>query len=261
MFRARHRGDFKTLHFLHPQFIRAENYPAALLCIDPTFISTLPTHGTTTVDPGPELLLHFAYFELLDRLRREDQLDPGSMRQRIFAFQSREDDRFFIPTNSYLHMIFAPRSDTVQEKGGCIVTHEELKRTIDHEIAKYIHLRAKQQHNAYRWRLGFDPCIAIATWGECSRPDCQFQHIPPGKTLGTWFNARIRYVLMEIQILNLAGFRYKGIFTCVILLTATATDPDFVRIEIGSVLSTLFCTPLRQSLALSPHSISVMRRI
>jgi hypothetical protein len=183
------------------------------------------------------------------------------MRQTIFAFQSRpEDDRFFIPTNSYLYMIFARKSDTVQENGGCIVTHEELKRTLNHEITEYIFLRAKQQHNACRRRLVFDPCMTMVTRGVCSKLDCGFQHIPPEKTLATWFNTRIRNVLMEIQILNLAGFHYKGIFTCVVPLTTTAPDSDFVRIEIGSVSYTLFYTPPHQSSALSPYSISVIRR-
>ena len=213
MFRARYQNDFKTLRSLHPQFIQAENYPAALLCLDPTFISTLPRHGTTIVDPGPEFTLHFIYFELLDRLRREDHLGPGSMRQKIFAFQPREDDRFFIPTSSYLYTVLTSRSDTAQEKGGCIVTHEELKRTLDEKIPQYIHSRATQQHNAYRRKLGIDPCMTMATRGECSRQECQFQHIRPEKMTASWFNARIRSVLMEIRILNLAGFRFKGFFT------------------------------------------------
>lgn len=213
MFRARHKGDFKTLHSLYPWFIQAKNYPAALLCLDPTFLSTLPQRGTTAIDPGPEFSLHFAYFELLDCLRREDKLDPGSMRQKIFAFQPSEDDRFFIPTNSYLYTAFATRSG--QEEGGCVVTHEELKRTLEKKILDYIHHRATQQHNAYRRRLGNDPCMTMVTKGECSRKGCQFQHIRPEKMTSNWFNARIRTVLMEIRILNLAGFRFRGFFTCV----------------------------------------------
>ena len=212
MFRARHKGDFKTLHFLYPRFTRAENYPAALLCLDPTFISTLPLQNSTTVDHGPELLLHFAYFQLLDRLRREDHLDPGSMRQKVFAFQSREDDRFFIPANSLLHTVFAPRPETTREHGGCIVTHEELRRVLDREVPEYIHLRAKQQNNAYRRKLGSYPCMTMVTRGECSREDCQFQH---EKMTVNWFNARIRSVLMEIRILNLTGFHPKGVIMCV----------------------------------------------
>ena len=212
MFRARHEGDFKTLHFLHPRFTQAENYPAALLCLDPTFISTLPLQNTTAVDHGPELLLHFAYFELLDRLRREDRLHPGSMRQKVFAFQSRGDDRFFIPANSFLHAGFSSRPETGQEQGGCVVTHEELRRVLDRVVPEYIHLRAKQQNSAYRRRLGSYPCMTMVTRGECSREGCQFQH---EKMTVTWFNARIRSVLMEIRILNLTGFHPKGVIMCV----------------------------------------------
>ena len=258
MFRARYKGDFQTLHFLHSYFIQAENHPAALLCLDPTFTSTLPQHSAPAIDPGPELSLNFAYFELLDRLRRGDDLNPGSMRQKIFAFQSREDDRFFISTNSYLHTVFAPRSDTAHEKGGCVVTHEELKRTLDHKISEYIHLRATQQHNAYRRRLGADPCMTMVIRGECSRKECKFQHIQPEKMTANWFNARIRSVLMEIRILNLAGFRFRGFFTCVLPRTAPP-DFDFTRIDNGSVPFTLFCVPHHQSSALSPHSISGTR--
>ena len=259
MFGARYRDDFKTLRLLHPRFIQTENYPAALLCLDSTFASTLPQRGTNIVNPEPDLSLHFSYFELLNRLRREDQLDPGSVRQRIFAFQSREGDRFFIPTNSYLHVVLAPRSETLREKGGCVVTHEELKRTLDNEIHQYIHLRAKQQYHAYHRKFTFDPCMAMAAGGECSRQDCKFQHIRPEKITPSWFNARIRFVLMEIRILHLASFRLKGLFTCVVPLTTTTPDSDFVRLENGSVSFTPFCTPRRQSSGLSPHSISGTR--
>lgn len=216
MFRARYKGDFETLLFLHTHFIQSENYPAALLCLDPAFVSTLPAHGTTIVDPGPELSLHLSYFKLLDRLRRGDQLYPGSMRQMIFGFQSREDDRFFIPANSYLYTVLSPRSDAAQEKGGCVATHEELKGTLNDEIPKYIYLRAKEQHNAYRRRFGINTCMAMVARGECPRQDCQFQHIRPEKMTNSWFNARIRSVLMEIRILNLTGFPFKGIFAYVL---------------------------------------------
>ena len=252
MFRARHKGDFKTLQFLHPQFTQAENYAAALLCLDPTFVSTLSLQGTTTVDHGPELLLHFTYFELLDRLRREDLLDPGSMRQKAFAFQSREDDRFFIPGNSFLHAVFAPRPDTVQEQGGCIVTHEELRRVLDREIPEYIHLRAKQQHNAYRRKLGSYPCMAMVTRGECSMQDCQFQH--PEITVG-WFNSCIQSVLMEIRVLSLAGFHPKGVITCVLPERVTTLHSYHIRIATGLASSIPFCIPRHQSLGLSQYSI------
>ena len=212
MFRARHEDDFKTLQFLHPRFTQAENCAAALLCLDPTFFSTLPPQGTATVDHGPNLLLHFTYFELLDRLRREDLLDPGSMRQKVFAFQSHEDGKFFIPANSFLHTVVEPGPETAQEQGGLVITHEELGRVLDREIPEYIRLRAKQQHAAYCRRLGSHPCMGVVIRGECSREDCQLQH---SKMTVSWFNARVRSVLMEIQILNLAGFHPKSVIMCV----------------------------------------------
>jgi hypothetical protein len=215
MFRARYNSDSKTLCALHPQFLKAKNYPAALLCLDQTFSSTLPQHGTTVVDPGPGISLNFAYFELLDRLRREDHLDPGSIRQKIFAFQSREDDRFFIPTNSFLHIVFALKPDALQEKGGCIVTHEELKHTLDREIPEYIRLRAKDQHNAYRRKLG---AIPVSQWqqGENARNRTANSSISgPRRSQSAWFNARIQSVLTEIRILNLTGFHPRGVIMCV----------------------------------------------
>jgi len=215
MFRARYKSDFKTLRDLYPKFVGVEDHSAALLCLDSAFNSTLPLQGTPTVDPGPELSFHFTYFELLDRLRREDRLDTGSIRQKVFAFQPRQDDRFFIPANSFLHAFFPPRPD-VQEMGGFVVTHEELRRVLDRKIPEYIHVRAKQQHNVYRRRVGAAPCLAMVVRGECPRGDnCQFQHLRPEKVTVGWFNARIRLVLKEIQILNLAGFHPLGVILCV----------------------------------------------
>ena len=216
MFRARHEARFKTLRFLHPKFIEVENYSAALLCLDPIFPSTLPQQGAPTVDTDPDLSSHFAYFELLDRLRREDRLDAGSVRQRVFALQPREDDRFFIPAKSFLHAVFVPKLVTVQEQDGCVVTHEELRYTLDREIPDYIRLRAKQQHNAYRRRLGAAPCLTMVARGECTKADCQSQHLRPEKITVGWFNARIRLVLREIRILNLANFHPMRVIMCVL---------------------------------------------
>ena len=216
MFKARHKADFKTLRALHPGFVGVKNHSAALLCLDPTFTSTLPPQIAPTVDPGPEISFHFTYFELLDYLRREDRLDMGSVRQKVFAFQPREDDRFFVPANSFLYAALILKPDTIQEKGGCVVAHEELRRVLDREIQDYICLRAKQQHNAYHQRLGVAPCLMMVARGDCQRPDCQLQHLRPEKITVGWFNTRIRLVLKEIQILNLAGFHPLGVITCVL---------------------------------------------
>jgi len=160
------------------------------------------------VDHGPDLSFHFAYFELLDHLRREDSLGAGSVRQKVFAFQPRQDDRFFVPVNNILHAVFVPNADIVQEKGGCLVTHEELRHALDRKIPDYIRLRGKQQNDAYRRRLGVSPCLMMVARGECSRTDCQFQHLRPEQITVDWFNSRVRLVLKEIQILNLADFHH-----------------------------------------------------
>lgn len=213
MFRARYRGDLNTLRFLQPKFIEVGNYAAALLCLDPAFLPSLPPPGTSTVDYGAGLSLHLAYFELLVRLKREDCLEAGSMRQKVFAFQPCQDDRFFVPANSLLYP--ALPLDGVQEKDGCIVTHEELRRTLDCEIPEYIGRRAKQQNNTYRKRLGAIPCLRMVVNGECTNPGCQSQHLEPERITASWFNGRVHHILREIQILNLAGFHSKGVILCV----------------------------------------------
>jgi len=213
MFRARYKADFKTLRTLHLEFVGVENYSAALLCLDPIFTSTLPPQGAPVVDHEPDLSLHFAYFKLLDHLRREhpSESDPGPARQKVFAFQPRQDDRFFIPVNGFLHAVFVSEADIVQEKGGCVVTHEELRRVLDRKIPDYIRLRGKQQNDAYRRRLGASPCLTMVARGECLRVGCQFQHLRREQITVDWFNSRIRLVLKEIQILNLAGFHPLGV--------------------------------------------------
>ena len=215
MFRARHEADFKTLRALYPKFIRAKNDSAALLCLDPIFIPSLPLRGAATVDPERELTLHLAYFELLDRLWREVLLDAESFRRKVFGFQPRQDDRFFVPANTFFHVVFAPNPDAVQENDGYVVTHEELRRALDSRISEYICLRAKEQNNAYRRRLGVAPCLTMVARGECLKPECQFQHFQPEKITVGWFNTRIQLVLKELQILNLAGFHRKGVILCV----------------------------------------------
>lgn len=233
MFRARHEADFKALRVLHLKFIRAKNYSAALLCLDLIFSSTLPLQGSPTADPEPDFPFYFAYFELLDRLRREDLLDAGSFRQKVFAFQQCQDDRFFIPADSFLHTALVPKPVTLEEKDGCLFTHEELRRALDHLIPDYIHLRAKQQHNAYRNRLGAAPCLMMVARGECPRAgNCHFQHLRPERVTVGWFNARVQLVLKEIQILNLAGFHPLGVILCV----SRWSEPLQILISFGQAL-------------------------
>ena len=246
MFKARHEARFKTLRFLHPKFIEVENYSAALLCLDSIFPSTLPQQGAPTVDMEPDLSFHFTYFELLDRLRREDRLDAGSVRQRVFAFQPCQDDRFFIPANSFLHTVFVRGLVTMQEEDGCIVTHEELRGVLDREIPDYIRFRAKQQHNAIFRRLGAAPCLTTVARGDCKKTDCQLQHLRPQKITASWFNARVRLVLKEIQILNLANFHPMGVIVCV-LYWSEPLHILILRTGTGLVSCTLFCIPRYQS--------------
>lgn len=272
MFKARHKDEFQTLRVLHPKFVKEGNYSAALLCLDRVFASTLPaTQGALTADPGPDLSLHLTYFELLDRLRREDCLDTKSICRKVFAFQPRQDDRFFIPTNSFLHTVFLSKPDTVREDGGFVVAHEELRRTLDHEIPVFIHDRAKEQHSAYRRRLGAAPCLTYMTRGECrtqdrkqdrkqdlrrdrkqdQKKDCQFQHLRSDEMTVEWFNTCVQSVMMEMRILNLAGFCPKGVILYVPPLVVTTPDSDPVHIDTGFVSSTLSCTPRIQNLGLS----------
>ncbi|KAF9641871.1 hypothetical protein BDM02DRAFT_3264649 [Thelephora ganbajun] len=148
------------------------------------------------------------------------------MRQRVFAFQPREDDRFFIPANSFLRAVFVPKPDIAQEKGGCVVTHEELRRTLDREISEYIHLRAKQQHNTYRRRLGAAPCPTVVTRDECPKPDCQFQHIRPEEETTGWFNARTRPSCASLGLMS-PPFFYRallGYFYGVACLLSITSD-------------------------------------
>ena len=218
MFIARREADVQILRSLHPEFIKDGHWSAALLCLDLIFASTLPAKGTSTVaGPGPDLSLHLAYFELLDRLRREDCLETGSIRQRVFAFQPREDDRFFIPTNSFLHSkIFLPNPDAAQERADCIVTHEELRCALEEGVPVFIRNRAKLQHDIYHKRLITIPCIPYMARGDCRKADsCQYQHLRQEQITAEWFNARVRLVLTEIRILNLAGFHPKGVIMCV----------------------------------------------
>jgi hypothetical protein len=63
----------------------------------------------------------------------------------------------------------------------------------------------------------------------------------------SWFNACIRSVLMEIQILNLAGFHPKGVMTYVLPLSVPIPESDHTRIATGLVSSTALCIPYPQS--------------
>ena len=208
MFEAIQHVDYESLRVLAKRFIKARNDPAALLCLDHFFSSPLRLGKLSHADIYALLSLYFEYVRLLDRLWRDDSLAEDSNHQRLFGFQVLEEDRYLAPKHTLVHEILTKHSGANKGSAdGHACTYNEMTRGIVEIISSRIENRTEFLNSACYDVRGFSPCLKFMVRGECERGEsCNFQHIRQDHFTVEWYHARIRLVLLQFQILNLARY-------------------------------------------------------
>ena len=209
MFRAIRHADYASLCTLAKTFIGMGNDPAALLCLDHGFSSPLELQNLPLSEVETLLSLYFDYIRLLNKLLRDDSLAQGSNHQRLFGFQALGENRYLTPRRSILYEKLIDLSDSGKRSmDGYTCDSDELRRGIIQLISSRISDRTGTQDDACRDVHGFLPCLHFLVEKKCDSSNgegsCTFQHVQPEQLTADWYNARLRLILLQFQILNSA---------------------------------------------------------
>jgi hypothetical protein len=210
MFEAIRRGDRVGLRTLAKTFIGTGNDPAALLCLDHVFLSSLKLRNLPLAEVHALLSLYLDYIRLLNKFRRDESLVQGSNHQKLFGFQVL-GKRHLVPRHTVLHEKLTNRSDLRGEgAGGYGCNYDELRQGIIQLIRSRINDRTEIQNATCRDVHGFAPCLQLLVQKECNPPEgkgtCTFHHIRPEQLTVDWYRARIRLILLQFRILNSACY-------------------------------------------------------
>lgn len=211
MFEAIQRADRTTLRALAKSFLGIGNEPAALLCLDNFFSSPLKLRDLPLPEVQALLSLYLDYIRLLKKIRRDDSLGEGSNRQRLFGFRVQGGNRYLVPEHTLLHKKFSGRfGSSKKDTSGHEWSYGDLHLAITQLISSWIHDRTEMENNACCEVHGFSPCLRFLVQNKCSPPrrneSCAFQHIQPKQLTDDWYDARVRLILLQLEILDLTNY-------------------------------------------------------
>lgn len=220
MYQAIQRADRASLRTLAETFIGVGNDPAALLCLDHVFSSPLDLRGLPLNEVQASLSLYLNYIRLFSDLRREGSLAEGSKRQRLFGFQVLGRNRYLAPKHTVLHDKLSNRPGlTGKGTDGHGCGSDEILQGILQFISGRIDDRTETQDNACRDVHGFSPCLHLLVQNRCSpqggKGQCTFQHVQSDQLTVDWYHARLRPILIQFQILDLARCDKLDVKQCV----------------------------------------------
>ena len=212
--------DIVQLRRLAFNFLRRSNSAAALVCLDHVFSRAPSLRKATLMETESLLSLYLTYVRQLDQLWRDCRLSEGSNRQKVFAFDMQQEDRYLVPKNTFIHgKVSAARGIVNDPPPEYVCSHEELGRITSNAILRHIESRVKTQEYACHETRGFSPCLYTLIGRICSNEHCPFQHIQPNAITSEWFHARLRFLLLEFQILRLAQLFDKRVMQYVCIET------------------------------------------
>jgi hypothetical protein len=210
MFEAIRHEDRASLRTLAKTFIGMGSEPAALLCLDHVFLLPLKLRNRSLVEVRASLSLYLDYIRLLNKFRRNQSLAEGSNHQKLFGFQVL-GDRYLVPEHTLLYEKLTNQSGSGKKSvDGHKCNHDELGRAINQLISSRINDRTKIQNGTCRDVQGFSPCLHLLIQKECSalkgKGSCNFLHVRQEQLTLDWYHARLRLILLQFQILNLARY-------------------------------------------------------
>ena len=211
MFKAIRASDRASLRTFAKAFDKKGNYPATLLCLDHFFSSPLKLRNRSMDEVHASLCLFFDYIFLLNKLRRDESLAKGSARRRLFGFQMLGPNRYLVPEHNHLYRKVGSGSLSGKKSaGGRKCSSSELSRCINDVIRTRTLQRTEDQNATCREVHGFSPCSRLLVQGGCYSSGrtgtCTFQHIEPDQLTADWYRDRLDLILLQLQILDSAGY-------------------------------------------------------
>ncbi|KAF8151966.1 hypothetical protein K438DRAFT_1778624 [Mycena galopus ATCC 62051] len=199
MFRAIADQDRPKLWQLGKTFLRTNNQPAALLCLDhyfadPPRIQALPIEAI-----AENLRVFFDYLKIMHQLALHVDPCSSSATRKLFGYRKEGENTFYIPPATFMHR-------TPSDNSGLLTSSEELRTIFQDSLRDRMAEKIREENQMCRVTKAFSgPCPTFALFdGHCNRANCPDEHILLSTFDSRQYNLRVRITLQQILI-------YQGI--------------------------------------------------
>ncbi|KAJ4470931.1 hypothetical protein J3R30DRAFT_3531939 [Lentinula aciculospora] len=201
MFLAIVDNDRTTLRKLGIVFLRANNFPPALLCLDHYYNTPLPFHNLTVYQMADELDLFRQYSQLLLNLTKNPRPADQLGLCKLFGLQKLSDSHILLSAGSYLHRSYSASSQDTQLYMIEFVRFFRLQITI--RLRDHIY----EQDDICKRCSTFTPCLTYSVFGSCHwQASCRYAHLPTASFTSSFYNARLRIHLQQVLILQILHY-------------------------------------------------------
>lgn len=204
MFKTIASSDFDALLQLGKKFyVDFHDIPASLLCFDHVFIRPFRLQNMECPELSELLEGFLMYTEELRKLSFQYEAFSDAAIQRLFGFQTSENQIVTVPNSSYMYtFLFNSGALRSREDGFITMLSNDFMPSFSQALRNRIEVRVHAEHIELSGSPIFRPCLVHAVYGECNTADChtRYAHIAKEKMNVEWYNARVRVVLQQIQI-------------------------------------------------------------
>ncbi|KAF5377115.1 hypothetical protein D9757_008781 [Collybiopsis confluens] len=198
MFRTILSNDHTTLGNLGRTFWIANNRPAALLCLDYYHGISSLFEDLTVYEMAEAQELFRTYLRLLIDVWANGRPTEQAGLLKLFGFQKLSDSHVRLTDGTYLRqkLGFADQDNTLETS--------EFIRRFKACISRHIRNRVFAQTSSCKGSKSFAPCLTFAVFQFCHRgTSCREAHLPLESLTASFYNARLRIHLQQIQIVQL----------------------------------------------------------
>ena len=204
MFQAIASSNFTVLlqlgKILHTEF---NDIPSSLLCFDHVFIRPFKFQNLTCSEISETLKAFLIYAEELRKISFHYEGHNDLNIQRLFGFQTSEEQIITIPISSYMYpFVSNSRGLRTQESTFVTMTSHDFMLSFPQALRNRLQARVHAEDAELSLSKILHPCLVHAVYGECNTFDCDTRRVHVNKESMTadWYNARIRIVFQQIQI-------------------------------------------------------------
>ncbi|KAF7340238.1 UvrD-like helicase ATP-binding domain-containing protein [Mycena venus] len=199
MFRAIANEDRPQLQVLGNSFLRNNNQPAALLCLDhyfadPPKIQTLPIEAV-----AQNLQVFLSYAKLLHHVAFNVDPCSSSAVRTLFGYTKEGESTFSIPRGTFIHLALPnPSSESSSH-----LTGSELRTVFQRSLRDRVVEKIRKENDMCGKTRAFGGlCLTFALFeGHCNRGDnCRQEHILSSAFDSRQYNLRVRIHLQQILI-------------------------------------------------------------
>jgi len=219
MFEAIEKKDIRRLKKLGQHFHAKNKETAALLCLDHAFSvsdnleKSIEMSDIETAISSSQIFLTYAEL-MYECFAYPPPLNSKSVSRLFCVKEATSQQRLLLTPGTFLH-----KHMRLSPVGEVSISYEEFLDLFNKSLSSRLYKSINAQLNLFLQCKVFDPCPSLATSQPCQKRDCLQKHVLDL----SWFNARIRFQLLQVSIVQFLHLRLK--------LTVIKNDPALARIE------------------------------